>query len=65
MVDDIIASADLKRGDFNVRATMKGLVISKGLKVMLKSGERLALSGNTVCSLLSLSNEATMMLGPG
>ncbi|KAL7421510.1 endodeoxyribonuclease [Cryptotrichosporon argae] len=43
-VDDIIATAGLKRADFNLRATEKGLVASNALEICFTSGAPLSLS---------------------
>ncbi|ORY21898.1 Spo11/DNA topoisomerase VI subunit A [Naematelia encephala] len=51
LVDNMVASAELKRQDFNVCATSKGLVASSVLRVWMKSGEELSFS-STNASLI-------------
>ncbi|GMK54342.1 hypothetical protein CspeluHIS016_0109280 [Cutaneotrichosporon spelunceum] len=47
IVDDLVATAGLRRDDFRVFATGKGLMASKAVKIKLTTGEELSLSSTT------------------
>ncbi|ORX36919.1 Spo11/DNA topoisomerase VI subunit A [Kockovaella imperatae] len=52
IVDDIVATAGLKRRHFNVCAASKGLIVTNCLEIMLKSGDRLPCSGTTAALIV-------------
>ncbi|EIW70895.1 hypothetical protein TREMEDRAFT_61408 [Tremella mesenterica DSM 1558] len=62
LVDDLVATAGLKRRDFNVCASAKGLASSSSLRLVLKNGEQIVLSPSTA-SLIPPAEKVQALVG--
>ncbi|RXK36814.1 hypothetical protein M231_05898 [Tremella mesenterica] len=62
LVDDLVATAGLKRRDFNVCASAKGLASSSSLRLVLRNGEQIILSPSTA-SLIPPAEKIQALVG--